>query len=221
MIAVDGPSASGKSTVSRRVAAELGWLYVDSGSFYRGVTWKLLREGVPADDSARILQVLRGLNMALFLHEGAVEFEIDGVRPGADLRAPAVRERVSPVSAIPEVRAFVTARLRETARFGPIVMEGRDIGSVVFPDALFKFYLDASAEERAKRRHGDLLARREQAEVGRVLESLQSRDRRDSTRATAPLKVAPGAQVIDSTALSVEEVVRRIVTAVRGVGGKG
>ena len=153
VIAIDGPSASGKSTVARQAAHALGFNYVDSGALYRGLTWKCLRENVDIDHPADVVELVRRVELEFFVEEGAVRFTLDGEDPGAQVRSMAVQERVSDVAALPEVRAMVVQHLRDTTRFGSLVMEGRDIGTVVFPDTPFKFYLDANPEERARRRH--------------------------------------------------------------------
>lgn len=210
VIAIDGPSASGKSTVARRVAARLGRLYVDSGALYRGLTWRTLEEGRDPAVPAETLAVLKGLPIEFFVADGAVRFKIGGCEPVAEIRGERVNERVSLVAAVPEVRAQATAWLRDMTVHGALVMEGRDIGTVVFPDARFKFYLDASPEERARRRQGELAG----TDVGRVMASLQTRDRQDSGRSTAPLRVAPDARTVDTTGLSIDDVVDRIVAVI-------
>ncbi len=215
-VAIDGPSASGKSTVARLSARELGFHYVDSGSLYRGLTWKCLREGVDTEDPAAVIELVNRTKLDFFVEEGAIRFTLDGEDPGAQIRSMPVQERVSDVAAIPEVRARIVQHLRETTRFGNVVMEGRDIGTVVFPDTPFKFYLDADPEERARRRHQELAQTAGDTTVDNVLASLQRRDRKDSTRKTAPLQIALGAKVIDSTAMQAEDVVRIVVAQVRG-----
>jgi cytidylate kinase len=147
----------------------------------------------------------------LYLDDQAVRFMIDGEDPGEQLRSEPVRERVSDVAAIPEVRARVVEWLRSTTSFGPLVMEGRDIGSVVFPDAKYKYYIDADPEERARRRHEELVRVEAGQSVETVKDSLTRRDTKDRRRATAPLQIALGSIVIDSTHLSVDQVVDRIV----------
>lgn len=214
-IAIDGPSASGKSTVARLTARELGFLYVDSGSLYRGLTWKCLREGVNTEDPAAVAELAQRVSFEFFIEDGAVRFTLDGEDPGLQIRSLPVQERVSDVAAVPEVRARIVQLLRETTRFGNVVMEGRDIGTVVFPDTPYKFYLDADPEERARRRHKELAKQSADATVETVRESLQRRDQKDSTRKTAPLQIALGAKVIDSTGLKAEEVVRIVVERVR------
>ncbi|MEI7437053.1 MAG: (d)CMP kinase [bacterium] len=213
VIAIDGPSASGKSTVARRVAAALGWIYVDSGAVYRGITWRVMALGVAPGDMAGAVAALRGMAVESGVVEQAVKFTYDGRDPGGAIRTAPVAERVSEIAAIPEIRVAVTAWLRETTRFGPVVMEGRDIGSVVFPDARHKFYLDADPRERARRRAAE--GQGEDGEVKRVLGAITRRDARDSGRATAPLRVASGAIVLDTTGLGIEQVTERILDTVK------
>ncbi len=214
-VAIDGPSASGKSTVARQAARALAFHYVDSGALYRGLTWKCLREGVNTEDPAAVAELVRRTQLDFFVEEGAIRFTLDGEDPGAQIRSMPVQERVSDVAAVPDVRARVVQHLRETARFGSLVMEGRDIGTVVFPDTPFKFYLDADPEERARRRHQEMVLSAADTTVDNVLASLKRRDRKDSTRKTAPLQIALGARVIDSTALAASDVVALVVRQVR------
>lgn len=214
-IAIDGPSASGKSSVSKGVAKELGYLYSDSGSLYRGVTWQALRKGVDVQDTAAIVECMYDAAWDFFVQDGATVFSINGDVPVQELREKDVRESVAFVAAIPEVRKFVVESLRSLAEFGSLVMEGRDIGTVVFPDSPYKFYLDADPKERAMRRYRELVAAGEDEKADEVLKSLQQRDKIDSTRKMDPLVVASGAQVIDSTSMTLEEVVRTVVNAVK------
>ncbi len=216
VVAVDGPSASGKSTVSREAAKALQVMYVDSGAMYRGLTWKAVREGVDVKNAQAVIDMMGGVNWEIFVEDLILRFTIDGDDPTDHLRSEPVRERVADIAVIPEVRQFMVDRLRETATFGSLVMEGRDIGSVVFPDAAFKYYLDADPEERARRRHLELLETEGKGNVDEVLNSLARRDKIDSTRATAPLQIPLGAVVINTTAMSIEDVVQRIVADVNG-----
>jgi cytidylate kinase len=212
-VAIDGPSASGKSTVARSVAERIGAIYVDSGAWYRGMTWAVLQHGAKVRQAGEVLDVMRRTRWVTEVRAGAVVYSIDGLEPGDALRSEPVRESVSDVAAIPDVRAFIVERLRETARYGDLVMEGRDIGTVVFPDTPYKFYLDADPEERARRRLKEIVSLEGLGDVETVRQSLQRRDSKDRTRATAPLQVAPEARILDSTALTVAEVVAIIVTA--------
>lgn len=207
VIAVDGPAASGKSTVARKLAAQLNYRYVDSGALYRVIAWKTLESGRDTSQPAEVLETLRTMRVEFFEADGAVRYRVDGYEPRAEIRTERVSGAVSAVAAMPEVRAAVTKWLRDMVRFGNLVMEGRDIGTVVFPGADQKFYLDASPEERARRRHAELKPTGEAADVGRVMSSLQSRDQKDSGRSTAPLCIAADAHVVDTTGLSIDQVV--------------
>ena len=215
IIAVDGPSASGKSTVSRGVARRLGLVYVDSGSLYRGLTWLALREGIAADDTAGLGNLLEQADFRFNVEHGRVGFTIGGAAPGDDLRSRPVAEAVSDYAAVPAVRRFVVARLRDMARFGGLVMEGRDIGSVVFPATPFKFYLDADPRERARRRLHDRAGPEGGDDMDAVLGALQRRDSKDAGREAAPLQIASGARIVNSTAMSAEEVIDLIIADVQ------
>lgn len=219
-VAIDGPAASGKSTVSRRIAAELGYLYVDSGALYRAVTWRALRNNVDPRDRDAVASMLPECDFQFFVEDGAVCFTVDGVRPGMELRGKDVNDGVSHVAAMPEVRKQVVTWLRDMVRFGSVVMEGRDIGTAVFPEAPHKVYLDANPEERARRRHQEMVEQAGDAKsVDEVGESLRRRDVIDSTRKTDPLKIAADAMVIDSTGVHIDEVVQRILSHITGTPG--
>ncbi len=215
VVAIDGPSASGKSTVAKGVASRMGLLYVDSGAMYRGMTWQVLREGVDPKDEAGIREVMKRSRWEFRVEEEAVRYRINGEDPGEAIRGEAVRETVSYVARVPEVRSFIVDRIREMRSLGRLVVEGRDIGSVIFPESRFKFYLDADAEERARRRNAELVATEGNSSAEAVLESLRKRDNIDSTRKTAPLQVASGAQFVDTTYLTLEQVVDKIHAEIR------
>lgn len=214
VVAIDGPSASGKSTVARRVAGEMGWLYVDSGALYRAVTWKALKEGIDTKENEAVAELVKTLKPEFSTKDGAVCFLLDGVSLDRELRTEDINRNVSPVAAEPMVRAYITQWLRDMAKLGNLVMEGRDIGTTVFADTKLKFYLDASPEERARRRHAETEGVEEMS-VKDVHESLSRRDKIDSRRMTAPLCVADDADVIDSTSMGIEEVAGYIVESVK------
>ena len=218
IVAVDGPSASGKSTVSRRTAQAVGFIYVDSGALYRGITWKCVKEGVDVKDSQAVTNLLIRMNMELVLKDNSVGYLIDGEDPGQEIRAEPVRERVADIAAQQSVRVFIVEKLRLMTKFGNLVMEGRDIGTVVFPDTPFKYYLDADPEERARRRAAEIKVQEGTEDVGAVLSSLRRRDQKDSSRATAPLQIALGAKIINSTGMTVEQVVDTIVADLKKAG---
>ena len=214
IVALDGPSAAGKSTVARGVAQELEWLYVDSGALYRAITWQLLSrnngDAEPVINPGQIEQI----EWSFFEQEGAIAFQINGYQPVEELRNKAVREAVASVAAQPVVRKNVVSTLRSFAAMGSLVIEGRDIGSVVFPDTPHKFYLDADPHERAMRRYCELEQAGENEKAEAVLASLAKRDKIDSTRAQDPLQVAPDAYRIDTTHLALKEVIEMVINRV-------
>jgi CMP/dCMP kinase len=213
IIAIDGPAASGKSTVARAVATRLGFAYLDTGAMYRAVAAEALRRGIPTDDAEALTALAEALTLR-FEHEGGSALPTRVLSDGRDLtseiRTPAVDVAVSPVSAVPGVRAAMVRVQREMASRGDCVVEGRDIGTVVFPGAEVKVYLSASAQERARRRTGDMERAGHDLSERTVLEHLERRDEADSTREASPLTVASDAVELDTTGLRVEEVVERI-----------
>ena len=211
VIAIDGPAASGKSTVARCVAASCGYLYVDSGALYRGVTWAGLSRGIYGKETERVIALLPECEFSFFVEDGAVKFSFEGTVPDAELRTAEINENVSPVAAVPEVRERVVAWLRDMARFGDLVMEGRDIGTNVFPKASMKFYLDASPEERANRRHAETSENMSVSEVGA---SIERRDTIDRMRRLHPLSIADDADVVDTTGMTIDDVVSYVVNAI-------
>ncbi len=199
-IAIDGPAASGKSTMARILAKRLGLVMVNSGAMYRAVTWKVLEENIDPKDARGVVELLEKMDIRCGREGMFSTIEIDGVNPEAFLREPRINENVSIVSAIPQVREKLVRLQREYLTKTHVVMEGRDIGSVVFPETPFKIYMDASAEVRNKRRCVD----------GEV-DSVEKRDAADSSRTTAPLKVAEGAAVLDTSGLSLEDAVEEVL----------
>jgi len=214
-IAVDGPAASGKSTVSRAVAKTLGFNYVDSGAMYRAITWKALQEGIDVEDTIAVIGMIHTIKVSFEMVDGQAQMFIDGVYPGDAIREPRVTEKVSTVAAIPEVRQILVQHQRSLTKFGNLVMEGRDIGSVVFPDTPYKFYLDANPAVRARRRARDLAAMKIRANQEGVAQALQQRDKLDSQRSASPLQIALGATVIENSRLTVEETAKLIVAHIR------
>ena len=212
VIAIDGPSGSGKSTIARLLGKRLGFLHVDSGALYRIMTLAAFRAGIDCNDEKAVAALAGRVKVEFVPRDGKVAYLFDGAEPGDAIRTPEINAHVSPVSKVPEVRAVVTGWLRAMRALGDIVVEGRDIGSVVFPDSPARFYLDASAEARARRRHLEEvqkgIATQDEAAVKA---SLLNRDRIDSSRKTAPLKVADGAVVIDSTELTIDAVLAAVL----------
>ena len=212
VVAIDGPSGAGKGTVARAVARALRWTYVDTGAMYRAVAWKARREGRSLDDEDAVAAVSAG---AVFEMD-AGRVAIDGHDVTGAIRTPGIDAAAAKVARMPRVREALVAQQRRYADDGPIVMEGRDVGTVVFPHAAAKIYLDASPAERAARRARDPahdLSRN--ARIGAVADALAQRDRLDRTRRVSPLKRAPDAAVVDTTGVPIETVVRRVLTIVR------
>ncbi len=206
-IAIDGPAASGKSTLAREIARRLGLVMVNSGEMYRAVTWKALQEGLDPQDSATVAAMLGRLEIECGEIGMTSTISIDGVNPSAHLRSREVNANVSAVSAIPEVRQRLVALQRDYLHHTSIIMEGRDIGSVVFPDTPYKIYIDADESVRAARRCDD----------GEV-DSVAKRDAADSARAVAPLIVPEGAAKLDTSSLSIDAAVDAVIAILKRQG---
>ncbi|MGB9791269.1 MAG: (d)CMP kinase [Thermacetogeniaceae bacterium] len=224
-IAIDGPAGSGKSTVARRVAHRLGFLYVDTGAMYRAVTYLALRSSVNLDDESELFSFVQKLRFSLvhFLKSGEVFLWCNGEDLTPHLRTREVSRFVSKVAAVPAVRRQLVSFQRFFAQGRGVVMEGRDIGTVVLPDADYKFFLTASLDVRVSRREKELLAQGKSVDREELRRELMFRDEMDCRREVGPLKVAADAMVIDTTSLGVEEVVGIIIREIeekeRGGGG--
>ena len=204
VIALDGTSASGKSTNAKRVAKELGYAYVDTGAMYRSLAWHCLENDVDLGDDKAIASLCRRWKTELKNDDGHIRLYVDGYFPEKEIRTAETSAAVPVVAAVPAVRKWMKAKQRECIKFGDLVMEGRDIGSNVFPDTDFKFYLDASLDERSKRRAAD-----------GVDENLAERDKQDSQRAAAPLMIPLGAKVINNSEMTAEETSALIIGEVQ------
>jgi cytidylate kinase len=210
IIAIDGPSGAGKGTVARAIAAELGYRHVDSGAMYRAVGWKARAAGISLDDERAVASLASGSRLLVT----TTQVEIDGTDVTRAIRTPEVDRAAAAVARLPSVRAVLVERQRQMGDGGGIVMEGRDIGTVVFPAADVKLYLDASPDERARRRAADP-AHSGPGEVAAVATALTERDEIDRTRAASPLYAAPDAIVMDTTGRSVDEIVREVLEIVK------
>lgn len=221
-IALDGPAASGKSTVGQMLAEELGFLFFDTGVMYRAITLAALEAGVSITDEAACTQLAEHIQIDVrppSKEDGRTnDILIDGADKTWEIRTPQVDANVSVVSAYPGVRTALTKKQREIGQRGEVVMVGRDIGTVVMPDAPLKIFLDASAEERARRRYQERLDRGEPADYEQVLEIVRQRDQIDSTRDVAPLRAAQDAEVIDSDLISATQVFEKIMALAREKG---
>jgi cytidylate kinase len=218
IIAIDGPVGSGKSTVARRVAELLGYKHLDSGAMYRAVALKALRDAVPLDSPARLSALAKAVRIDLAPRDGSLRVILDGEDITDRIRTPEVSRAASLVAAVPGVRHPMVSEQRRAGAQGGVVMEGRDIGSVVFPHADLKIFLDASPEIRAQRRWQELREKGEVSDPLIVLADVRERDRRDSEREISPLVRAADAVVVDNTAMDAEETARVIVLLAREKG---
>jgi cytidylate kinase len=214
VVAIDGPSGAGKSTAGRAVAERLGYVFLDTGAMYRALALAALRAGIPLDDAAAVAALAARLDLDL-RPNGAVI--VNGEDVTSALRTQEVGAAASRVSVHPSVRRHMVARQREMGQAGGVVMDGRDIGTAVFPDADVKFYVDAHPRQRALRRQEELAQRGLPSDLDTIEREIRARDHADSTRAESPLTRAPDAIPLDTTELGLEEVVRRMLAAVEGV----
>ncbi len=204
VIAIDGTSASGKSTNAKLVAKALGFVYVDTGAMYRTLAWYCLKQKVDIHDAKAVARACRKWKVALECADGQVHLLVDGHYPAREIRTAEVSAAVPHVAAGPKIRDWMKDKQRECVRFGSLVMEGRDIGSNVFPETEFKFYLDASLDERSRRRAAE-----------GVEENLAARDQRDSQRSAAPLMIPLGAIVINNSGMTAEKTSERMIGSIR------
>ena len=206
-IAIDGPAASGKSTVAKLLAQRLGLIMINTGAMYRSIAWATIQKGVDANDADAVVSMLDSVKVSCGVKDGNSTVLIDGIDPGDALRADDVNSRVSRIAAIPDVRKLLVHKQREYLTLSSLVMEGRDIASVVFPDTPYKIYIDASEEVRLRRRSAEGLD-----------DKVSQRDAEDSKRKVSPLIVAEGAVVIDSSEMSIGEVVEKALEVLKEQG---
>lgn len=211
IIAIDGPSGAGKGTIARTLAQALGYRHIDTGAMYRAVGWKAVQGGVPLEDDTRVAALADRVRIEV---EGDL-VRIDGEDITRAIRTPEIDRAATAVARLPKVRAVLVARQRQLGAGGGVVMEGRDIGTVVFPNADLKIYLDASVEERARRRAHDSAHTGGQAGHAAVAAAIDARDKSDTTRTASPLTIAPDAVRVDTTGMSIDEVVARVLSLAR------
>jgi cytidylate kinase len=215
IIAIDGPAASGKSTTAQKVAEKLGFTYMDTGAMYRAITLSIFLEGIDPEDSRRLQKLLDKFFLDLKWENGLLTVFLNGKDVTDDIRSAEVTKRVSAVSSLPKVREKMVAIQRSLGSRIDCVIEGRDIGTVVFPNADWKFYITADYKSRAQRRQRDLLAIGENQSISQMIENLKIRDEKDSSRSLSPLKRAEDAIEIDTTHLTIDKQVKLIVKKIR------
>lgn len=207
IVAIDGPAGAGKSTIAKALARELAWTYLDSGAIYRAITLRAMRTGVDRSDAAALCELVQTMDLRLAPEREGTRVVLDGEDVTESIRTSEVTNEVHHVAGCAPLRKAIIPLQRGFAEKSDLIAEGRDMGTVVFPDAALKFYLSASPEERARRRQSELRAKGEDATVAKVLADIVERDRRDSTRDAAPLRQADDATVVDTTDLTIEQVV--------------
>ena len=210
-IAIDGPAGAGKSTVAKLVARKLNYLYIDTGAMYRAVAWKALKLGISMDDELALTEIAN--TMKIELHNGVDGYHVfgDGKDISEEIRLPEVGKAASPVSAVLGVRIALVKKQQDLAMLGPVVMDGRDIGTKVLPDAAVKIFLTASPEERTKRRVLDFAQKGISLDYKEVLHEINERDKRDSNREHSPLKLADDGVLLDSSDMTIDQVVEAIL----------
>jgi len=214
IITIDGPAGAGKTTIAKMVSRRLGYDYIDTGAMYRAIGWKTIREKIDLKAKRDVIRMVRNTRVELKKKAGTIRVLLDGKDITNKIRSKRSAEAASILGAMPEVRQQLVKIQRREGSSGGIVVEGRDTGTVVFPQANYKFYLDASIKERALRKYRELRAKGQRGELAQLEEAIRSRDERDRNRRVAPLKIPPDALLIDSTHMSRKEVVDFILTRI-------
>lgn len=214
-VAIDGPAGAGKSTIARAAAAQLGFVYVDTGALYRTIGLAVCRRGIAGTDTQGIVDTLPAIQVALTYQDGAQHVLLDGEDVSDAIRTPQISAYASQVSSVPEVRAYLLDLQRDMARRQSVIMDGRDIGTVILPDAKVKIFLTASPEKRAARRCAELREKGEDVTVEGILADMERRDALDASRAVAPLRQAEDAVQVDTSDLTLEQSIQAVLTVIR------
>lgn len=214
-VAIDGPAGAGKSTIARAAAAQLGFVYVDTGALYRTIGLAVCRRGIAGTDTQGVIDTLPGIQVALTYQDGAQHVLLDGEDVSDAIRTPQISVYASQVSSVPEVRAYLLDLQRDMARRQSVIMDGRDIGTVILPDAKVKIFLTASPEKRAARRCAELREKGEDVTVEGILADMERRDALDASRAVAPLRQAEDAVRVDTSDLTLEQSIEAVLTVIR------
>ena len=221
VIAIDGPSGAGKSTVARLLAKRLKYIYIDTGAMYRAIGWKAKQEGIDPADEQAVAELCGSTKVTIKIDNSDPRFYVNGEDVTSEIRTPEMGMMASAVSKVPVVRARLLTLQRELGRNGGVVMDGRDIGTVIFPDADVKFFLDAGALERGNRRYQELKAKGMDVDLAQITREIEERDIQDSSRDIAPLKKADDALLIDSSRMGIDEVVEAMQAEVEKRLGRG
>lgn len=216
IIAIDGPAGAGKSTIAKMLAEKLDYVYIDSGAMYRSITWKALRAGFALTDSTKLVALTKKTKLYFKKNSHQMKLFMDGKSVTKAIRTPRVTANICYIADHPQIRQIMVKLQQKIGQDGGVVMEGRDIGTKVFPQADFKFYLDASAQERARRRYREFTARGIKVDLEEILKDIRIRDHKDQTRKVSPLKKARGSIVIDSSRLTPEQVVNAMMRRIAG-----
>lgn len=216
-IAIDGPAGAGKSSAAKLIAKELGFIYIDTGALYRSIGVAVLRKGLKTDIKEDVVSVLPEVELSLKFVDGEQRVILNGQDVSRDIRLPEASMAASNVSAIPEVRSFLLDMQKKFAKESNCLMDGRDIGTVILPDADLKVFLTASPEVRAKRRYDELIEKGTPKDYDELLEEIKLRDHNDSTRPIAPLRPADDAVIVDSSEMTLDEVVAKVVSMVKEI----
>ena len=214
VIAIDGPAGAGKSTISKLIAKNLGINYIDTGAMYRAITYKCLKSGIDINDRQKVVDLCSRTEVDFVDNS----IYLDGVRLGEEIRTLEVSSKVSDVAKIPQVREFLLKKQREIGKRSDVILDGRDVGTHIFPDTKYKFFLNASAQERGRRRYQELVDKGQTVVLEDIIEDINKRDYIDSTREVAPLVKADDAIEVDSTSMTIDQVVTYISDMVRRIG---
>lgn len=216
IIAIDGPAGAGKSTIAKMLAEKLDYVYIDSGAMYRSITWKAMRAGFALSDDCKLMSLTKKTKLYFKKHSHQMKLFMDGKPVTKVIRTPQVTANICYIADHPQIRQIMVKLQQKIGQDGGVVMEGRDIGTKVFPQADFKFYLEASAQERARRRYQEFMARGVKVDLKEILKELKIRDHKDQTRQVSPLKKARGSMVINSSRLTPEQVVNIMIKRIAG-----
>lgn len=214
VIAIDGPAGAGKSTISKLIAKNLGINYIDTGAMYRAITYKCIKEDIDVNDIQRVVDLCSRTDVDFVDNY----IYLDGQRLNEEIRSLQVSSRVSDVAKIPQVREFLLEKQREIGKRSDVILDGRDVGTHIFPDAKYKFFLNASAQERGRRRYQELIDKGQSVVLEEIIEDIKKRDYIDSTREVAPLVKADDAREVDTTSMTIDQVVTYISDMVRRIG---